>query len=197
MSEQHGREPSVADISDEGRRCNMAADALAREHEHGLRVEAAERTHARRAAELAALHVVQDIFGALEAAVLAEVRRGPTRSALPALHTWGSSCGSWAAARSRPGGAPRTRRCMSCGPGGRWRQGGARCSVERMGRMAVRLLLAAVWRRSGLGPRWVRSAHRPAGCVSARGVATMWLPKRPGWQRCPVVWAAGERDRLA
>lgn len=80
-----------ADRSEEDSRGNMAADALAREHACGVRVEAAKL--ARRAAELAALRMVHDVFGSVEAAVLAEAS-------------------SWAVAQARPGVAPRTRRCM-------------------------------------------------------------------------------------
>lgn len=60
-----------ADVSVEDWPANMAANALAREHARGLRVEAAERT--RHVAELAAALRV-DVFGVVEAAVLAAAR---------------------------------------------------------------------------------------------------------------------------
>lgn len=75
----------------------------------------------------------------VEAAVLAEARGGPKRSARR-RYPCCSSCCSWAAAWSRPSVAPRTRRCVSSGLGwglgariGCWAVGGGHV----VGRLAV------------------------------------------------------------
>lgn len=151
-------------------RGNLAADALVREHARGIRLDA-ER--ARRAAELAALWKVHNVFGAVAAAVLASARGCPTHGARRRY-----LCAPRTAARSSLGGASRTRRCMSSGAGrglGALMASPARpCSAPDAACNAPGARLSACCRWRGVAPEWPSTRVGTSG--SARGVPPRWLP---------------------